>query len=101
MHFQSPIQYNEVISLVLLIWTIIYFYIQRDQLRKIPNWGYIFTALMMLIIGHIFTIVEGFWFHDLFNLIEHILHMVSAMFFALWTLLLISNKRRQKKEEKK
>ncbi len=85
---KAPLQYNEVICLLILLWAVVFFVAKRDQLRSIPNMWVLFASLSILFLGYIFTILEGYYLADLFNQIEHFLHMASALLLIIWVVLL-------------
>ena len=50
---------------------------------SMPSKRYIAAALVALTFSHIFTILEGFAAHDLFDMLEHALLALSGVMFAM------------------
>ncbi|RJE71973.1 hypothetical protein BGP76_07790 [Reichenbachiella sp. MSK19-1] len=75
---------NEVlmllISVIVLIFAIIYF----KTLSRIPHWRYLMGSYALLMLGWLFTILEGFLFHLLFDYLEHIFYMLGSLCIFLW-----------------
>jgi hypothetical protein len=78
------IQDNEIIMLLIGIGVLIFIIGNRQQLRR-----FIFSEILILgfyltLAGWILTILEGFFFKDLLNLIEHACYAGSSVSVAFW-----------------
>lgn len=60
-------------------------YYHRD-LRRIPEWRFLFGGIVCLIIGSTSTIVEHFMLYDFFNTVEHLGYLAQSLMLALWAL---------------
>jgi len=56
-----------------------------EKLQRIPSAKTIFTAFFFLLAGLILTILEGLFWQDTLNLIEHVCYAVSSVSLVLWT----------------
>ncbi|HCX22798.1 MAG: hypothetical protein CMB80_10560 [Flammeovirgaceae bacterium] len=76
------IQPEELINFILSIVFISYLlYLIRVQSRSIKTFW--FLGILMIFISQIFTILEGYMYPDLFNLIEHITTCLASIFILV------------------
>ena len=78
------VQDNEVISLVLAAGVFVSLLLSRRSLLKIPCIGLLFSGYCSLFLGMMLTVLEGFFWGESFNLLEHLSYLVSALFLAAW-----------------
>ena len=69
---------------MIILWTVVYFIVKWEALKSIPNEKFLFASIFAIFLGYIFTIWEGFYLEVIFNLIEHVMHMISAVFLVIW-----------------
>ncbi|TGL19929.1 hypothetical protein EHQ46_11080 [Leptospira yanagawae] len=50
-------------------------------LGLIPKYKYLLLGFLSIWFSNIFTVVEGFYFPDIFNLLEHSFYFFSSVFF--------------------
>ena len=60
-------------------------YYHRD-LRRIPEWRFLFAGILCLIVGSVATIVEHFALYDVFNTLEHTSYLAQSLMVAVWAL---------------
>ncbi len=76
------IQPEELINLILSIVFIIYLlYLVKTQSRTLKTFW--FLAIVMIFISQIFTILEGYFLPELFNLIEHFSTFLASVAILL------------------
>jgi hypothetical protein len=75
MDVMSALEPNEVIVLVLLLIGYVPL-VASVRRREFTRW--FFFAYTALLIGGIATVVEGFWYPDQFNLVEHLVGVALA-----------------------
>ncbi len=78
------IQQNEVISFVILLAMISPLIKNKATIKQLPSLRLYLTSFFALLLAHLITIIEVFFWQDLMNNFEHLLHTVSAIFFFLW-----------------
>ena len=78
------IQGNEVIMLLIGIGVFIFIIENRQQLQRILFSQILILGFCLTLAGWIFTILEGFFFKDFLNLIEHACYAGSSVSVALW-----------------
>lgn len=75
---------SEIINLILSIILFTYYlYLLKGFELKVPNyWIY---AMMCIILSNVSTIIEGYFYYNLFDYVEHGLYMVSGLLFFIGT----------------
>ncbi|MBM9589919.1 hypothetical protein JWG41_05645 [Leptospira sp. 201903075] len=49
----------------------------------IPKFYFLIFGFFCVWLSNIFTVVEGFWFPDFFNLLEHSFYFISSLLFLV------------------
>ncbi|MCT8335338.1 hypothetical protein NUH30_16775 [Leptospira sp. 85282-16] len=49
----------------------------------IPKFHFLISGFFCIWLSNIFTVVEGFWFHDFFNLLEHSFYFLASILFLV------------------
>ena len=75
---------NEVAMLLLCFGVFIFIITKRREYKRIPYWGLILASFYMFFLAGIFTVVEDLAFPVLFNILEHVLYMLSSFMLLLW-----------------
>ena len=78
------IQQNEIITLIISIAVWVFIFINRIKLNNLPSIKLLLTSFLLLSSGWILTILEGFFWGEILNLIEHVCYAVSALTIAFW-----------------
>ncbi len=74
------IQANEIINLLLtLAGTVLFVIFSRGYTR--PPFRYLYTGFILVLLSSLFTVLEGLFWFDLFNFLEHGTLMLAAFFF--------------------
>ncbi len=74
---------SEIVSLVLVATTLLTIYREaRLPEEKKSIWGGFGLALVFMLISSLATVLEAFFLPVVFNAIEHVTNLVTAMFFA-------------------
>jgi hypothetical protein len=76
------VQESEIINLVMgLSSVLIFVFIFRKM--ETPRLQVIYTGFFFIIAGYIFTVVEGIFWHKLFNILEHLSYALAGLSFAV------------------
>lgn len=75
---------NEVVMLVLGIGVLILIFTNLDHIRRIKFWKILLSGYCILLLGWVFTVLEGFFIENFFNLLEHGSYLLSSLFIAVW-----------------
>jgi hypothetical protein len=78
------IQENEVIGLLLGIGVLIFILANRSRLASLPSARLLLASYYILLAGWALTVLEGFFWGQTLNLLEHVAYAVSAILMAIW-----------------
>ncbi len=78
------IDFSELIVFIVGIVTLIVIQKDKKDVELLPDYSLFIFAFYLVLGGWFFTIVEGFFLHDFFNFIEHLLYATSNIFLAYW-----------------
>jgi hypothetical protein len=78
------LQQNEVILVVLGVGVLIFILGNRQRLQLLPRSKILIAGFYMLLASWFLTILEGFFWGELLNFIEHICYAGSAVLVAVW-----------------
>ncbi|MBN2123601.1 MAG: hypothetical protein JW821_04875 [Deltaproteobacteria bacterium] len=78
------IQQNEIITLLLGAGVFFFIELNRTALMKLPSWNLLRFAFYALLCGWILTVLEGLFWTDTLNFLEHICYAVSSLALAGW-----------------
>ncbi|HNZ65418.1 MAG TPA: hypothetical protein PKJ10_06235 [Smithella sp.] len=86
---------NEIIMIVLGLATLIFLLFNYNTLKQIPYFKLLFISYGLSTAGWLLTVLEGFFWEDYLNALEHVCYALSMIFLALWCWL-IPDKKREK-----
>ena len=72
---------SEIINLILGLVSLVIVYYELGK-RRIPDFQLFFAGFILVILARIFTVVEGLFWTETFNILEHISYAVSGLIFA-------------------
>jgi len=78
------IQQNEIIMLLLCIGCMIFILVNGPKVRRIPVAKPLIAGFYVLLAGYVLTILEGFFWKDYLNVLEHICYTASSILMAVW-----------------
>ncbi len=78
------IDFSELIVFIVGIVTLVVILKDKKDVELLPDYRLFIFSFYLVLGGWFFTIVEGFFLHDFFNLIEHVLYATSNIFLASW-----------------
>lgn len=81
---------HELFILLLGIGLLVFAWFKRCDFASIPYSGIIFVAYLFILTGWLFSVLEGFFYPYLLNIIEHIGCMMGSLFLALWAFLALA-----------
>ena len=80
------VQENEVIILILGIAVLGFILSNISKVKKLPLYGVMLTAFIVLLLGGTFTVLEGFFLAEILNMAEHIAYTLCAVLLLAWVL---------------
>jgi hypothetical protein len=75
---------NELIMIVIGMTLLIFVLLNYHQLKQTPSFKLIFISFFLSVIGWISTVLEGLFWEQYFNLLEHFCYAASAILLARW-----------------
>ena len=78
------VQENELIGLILGVGVLIFILANHSRLRSLPAAKILLASYYFLLLGWALTVLEGFFWGQVLNLVEHICYAVSALLLAVW-----------------
>ena len=78
------VENNEVIVLVVATGVLLLLWVNREGMRRIPAARLLVTAYGVIYFAWCLTVLEGFFWPDLLNLLEHTATGAAAVLFAWW-----------------
>jgi hypothetical protein len=86
------VQENEIIMLLLGIGFLTFIVTNRKKVKRIPESNTIIFSFYILMLAHVLTILEGLFWNEFLNLMEHICYAVSSILLTLWCWKIFSQK---------
>lgn len=74
-------QDSEVVNLIMGVVSLFVFLVLSRN-NGLPQHPAIYTGFFFILAGYFFTVIEGVFWHDLFNVLEHFSYAVAAVLFA-------------------
>ncbi|RYD84307.1 MAG: hypothetical protein EOP84_05860 [Verrucomicrobiaceae bacterium] len=78
------IEDNEVIVLVVATGVLLVLWVNRESMRRIPAARLLYWAFGMFFAAWCLTVLEGFFWPEIVNLLEHMATTGGAVLFACW-----------------
>jgi hypothetical protein len=75
---------NEIVMLILGLGVMIFILGNRLQLKRIPSADFLLLGFHILLAGWVLTVLEGFFWEELLNYLEHMCYSVGSMLLAAW-----------------
>jgi len=83
------IQENEVVTLLVSVGVAIFIAQNKSRLALLPYHRLIIGSFLALLAARVLTILEGFWYAEIFNFSEHVCYLLSVLQLAGWTWLVM------------
>ena len=87
------IQGNEIIMLLIGIGVLVFIIENRRQMRRFLFSKILIIGFYLILAGWILTVLEGFFFRDYLNLLEHACYAGSSVFVSFWCLKVFGRRR--------
>ena len=87
------VQQNEIIMILLSTGCMIFILLNNQKVKQIPIAKILIASFYTLLAAYVFTILEGLFWKDLLNILEHICYAVSSILMAVWCLKILSYKK--------
>jgi len=78
------IQENEIVMLLLGVGVLVFILTSRLRLKQLPASNILITAFHVAFAGWVMTVLEGFFWEEFLNYLEHICYAVSSILLAGW-----------------
>ena len=78
------LQHNEIVMFLLGTCVLIFTIANRSMLKRLPEWKTFIAAFYTLFMSWIMTILEGFFWRDFLNYLEHMGYAASSILLAVW-----------------
>ena len=78
------IQESEVVLLLLGVGVLIFILGNRRRLRRLPASKILIAGFYTLLAGWVLTILEGFFWEELLNFLQHTCYTGSSVLVAIW-----------------
>ena len=77
---------DELIMLLLGLAVLAFIVMNKIRLRRIPGFKVFVSAFFCFLAAWIFTVLEGFFWEDMFNVLEHVLYVSGTALLFIWVL---------------
>jgi hypothetical protein len=77
------VQHSEVITLIFGLFVLVIMFRNEKDLKRFSFWRPMKWGFMALMAAWVATILEGFFFHAFFNLMEHFLYALAAFIWMV------------------
>lgn len=84
---------NEIVMFFIGLGVWMFTFFHRAKLRHLPAPGIILAAFHLLLASIAATVLEGFFWPDFLNFVEHACLTVSSVLMAVWSWKLFSGRR--------
>ena len=78
------IQENEAVTLLLSVGVAIFIAQNRSRLTSVPYCRLVISSFLALLAARVLTILEGYWYEEIFNFAEHICYSLSVVQLTAW-----------------
>ncbi len=78
------IQANELLTLIFSIGLWVFIISHKEQMKKIPYYKLFLIAVIALTFAWVSSILEGFVWLSVMDMIKHFSSAISSLFFAVW-----------------
>jgi len=75
---------DEILMLVLGLGVLTFMFLNYSNLKRIALFKLLATAFCMFVAGWILTVLEGFFWENALNFLEHTCYAAGAIFMAIW-----------------
>ncbi len=78
------IQENEIIMLLLGIGVMIFILANKKKVKRIQAAKILIAGFYVLLTGWVLTVLEGLFWKELLNVLEHICYAAGSILMAVW-----------------
>ncbi len=78
------VQGNEIVMFVLGLGGMAFVWGNTSRIRRIRYWPILVSGFCVLFAAWTLTILEAFFWPEIFNFLEHICYALSSLLVALW-----------------
>ncbi|MBW8041750.1 MAG: hypothetical protein FVQ85_17375 [Planctomycetes bacterium] len=84
---------NEVVMLLIGVGVLIFILGSRPRLKDLPASNILIMGFYLLLVSWILTVLEGFFWEELLNYVEHACYAVGSVFVAVWCWKVFGNRK--------
>lgn len=84
---------NEVVMLLIGVGVLIFILGSRPRLKDLPASNILIMGFYLLLVSWILTVLEGFFWKELLNYMEHACYAVGSVFVAVWCWKVFGNRK--------
>jgi hypothetical protein len=84
MESEKVIFENEVVMLLIGVGVLIFILGSRQRLKRLPASKILITGFCMMLGSWVLTVLEGFFWKELLNYIEHTCYAIGSILVAVW-----------------
>lgn len=77
---------DELIMLLLGLVVLVFILMNKTRLRKIPGYKVFVSAFFCFLAAWVFTVLEGIFWRETLNLLEHALYVSGTALLFIWVL---------------
>ncbi|MBW2703832.1 MAG: hypothetical protein JRF33_23685 [Deltaproteobacteria bacterium] len=77
---------NEIISLLIGCGALVFMLANLAKLQRMPAYLWLLAAFGSFFCGWVLTVLEGYCWPEICNLLEHIAYTLSSLLLAVWAL---------------
>ena len=74
----------EVVLLLLGIFVLVFIIANKRLIDDLPHSSILISAFILFLLSWIFTNLESFFLKDIFNILEHGVQLIGAVFITAW-----------------
>ncbi|MFO8018633.1 MAG: hypothetical protein R6U96_08360 [Promethearchaeia archaeon] len=78
------IETNELITLFIGIGTCIFIVTKYSNLINLPKLKLLVSSFSIFLLGWVLTILEGIFYQDLLNMVEHLCYFSASLLLVIW-----------------
>ncbi|HDP70378.1 MAG TPA: hypothetical protein ENN38_06185 [Actinobacteria bacterium] len=93
------IQENELITLLLWVGLLIFILTGRSRLKRLLSSEILIMGFCAFLAGRILTVLEGFFWGDLLNFLEHGFNAVGSVSLLVWCLRVFGKRGARQRDE--
>ncbi len=75
---------NEIVMAILGMGTLIFIFLNYHQVKRLPSSLTLLSSFYLLLAAWLLTVLEGIFWGEVFNFLEHLFYAVSSVLLLVW-----------------